>query len=83
VFYLRPGGTFNNNKPKDAAMLVLSQKLNDTIKIGDNITIKILDIRQDNVRIGIDAPRDVAVHRQEIFDAINRATTGSERNPQE
>lgn len=64
-------------------MLVLSQKLNDTIKIGDNITIKILDIRQDSVRIGIDAPREIAVHRQVVYDAINRATTGRERNPQE
>jgi carbon storage regulator len=64
-------------------MLVLSQKLNDTIKIGDDITIKILDIRLGSVRIGIDAPRDVAVHRQVIYDAINRATTGSESSSKE
>ena len=60
-------------------MLVLSQKLNDTIKIGDSITIKILDIRQDSVRIGVDAPRDVAVHRQVVYDKLKaQATTGSE-----
>ena len=64
-------------------MLVLSQKLNDTIKIGDDITIKILDIRLGCVRIGIDAPRTVAVHRQVIYDAINRATTGRESTPLE
>ena len=60
-------------------MLVLSQKLGNTIKIGDSITIKILDIRQDSVRIGIDAPRDVAVHRQAVYDKLKaQATTGSE-----
>jgi carbon storage regulator len=51
-------------------MLVLSQKLNDTIKIGDNITIKILDIRQDSVRIGVDAPREISVHRQVVYDKL-------------
>lgn len=53
-------------------MLVLSRKKNEVINIGDNIRITIVDVRGDNVRIGIEAPEDVAVHREEIYDAIKR-----------
>jgi carbon storage regulator len=53
-------------------MLVLSRQSDETIIIGDNIRITIVEVRGDKVRIGIDAPRDVAVHRQEIYDAIRR-----------
>ena len=65
-------------------MLVLSQKLGNTIKIGDNITIKIIDIRQDSVRIGVDAPREISVHRQVVYDKLKaQATIGSESGSQE
>ena len=53
-------------------MLVLSRQSDETIIIGDNIRITIVEVRGDKVRIGIDAPRDVTVHRQEIYDAIRR-----------
>ena len=53
-------------------MLVLSRQSDETIIIGDNIRVTIVEVRGDKVRIGIDAPRDVAVHRQEIYDAIQR-----------
>ena len=53
-------------------MLVLSRKINETIVINDNIIITVVDIRGDKVRLGIDAPKDVPVHRQEIYDAIKR-----------
>ncbi|MFN9721494.1 MAG: carbon storage regulator CsrA [Planctomycetota bacterium] len=53
-------------------MLVLSRQSDETIIIGDNIRVTIVEVRGDKVRIGIDAPRDVAVHRQEIYDAIRR-----------
>jgi carbon storage regulator len=56
-------------------MLVLSRQRDQTIVIGDNIRITIVDVRGDKVRIGIDAPRDVAVHREEIYDAIQREVT--------
>jgi len=56
-------------------MLVLSRQRDQTIVIGDNIRITIVDVRGDKVRIGIDAPRDVAVHREEIYDAIQRELT--------
>ena len=53
-------------------MLVLSRQSDETIIIGDNIRVTIFEVRGDKVRIGIDAPRDVTVHRQEIYDAIRR-----------
>lgn len=56
-------------------MLVLSRQRDQTIVIGDSIRITIVDVRGDKVRIGIDAPRDVAVHREEVYDAIQRELT--------
>lgn len=53
-------------------MLVLSRQSDETIIIGDNIRVTIVEVRGDKVRIGIDAPRDVSVHRQEIYDAIRK-----------
>lgn len=53
-------------------MLVLSRQSDEAIIIGDNIRVTIVEVRGDKVRIGIDAPRDVTVHRQEIYDAIRR-----------
>lgn len=54
-------------------MLVLSRKTDEKIKIGDEITITIAAIRDYKVRIGIDAPKGVPVHRQEIYEAIQAA----------
>ncbi len=53
-------------------MLVLSRQRDESIIIGDNIKITIVDIRGDKIRIGIEAPPEVAVHRQEVYDAIQR-----------
>lgn len=52
-------------------MLVLSRRENESICIGDDIKIMVVEVRGDKVRLGIEAPRDVTVHRQEVFDAIN------------
>lgn len=57
-------------------MLILSRKTNEKIVIGDSITISIIEVRGDQVKIGVDAPRSVKVFRQEVFEAIqneNRA----------
>ena len=52
-------------------MLVLSRKKNESIVIDDKITITVVEIRGDQVRLGIVAPKEVPVHRQEVFDAIH------------
>ena len=51
-------------------MLVLSRKKNESIIINDNITVTVIEIRGDKVRLGIEAPKDVTVHRREVYDAI-------------
>ncbi len=51
-------------------MLVLSRHRDESIMIGESIEVRIVDVRGDKVRIGINAPKDVPVHRQEIFQAI-------------
>lgn len=53
-------------------MLVLSRKRDERIVIGDNIVITIVDVRGDKVRLGIEAPPEIPVHRQEIVDALRR-----------
>jgi len=53
-------------------MLVLSRQKDESIVIGDDIEITIVDVRGDKVRLGINAPREVSVHRREIYDAIQR-----------
>ena len=53
-------------------MLVLSRHRDESIMIGDDIVITIVDIRGDKVRLGIDAPQAIPVHRQEVYDAIQR-----------
>lgn len=53
-------------------MLVLSRKKDEKIIIGDQIKIMVIEIRGDKVRLGIDAPKEVRVHRQEVYEAIQR-----------
>lgn len=53
-------------------MLVLSRHRDESIMIGDEIVVTIVDIRGDKVRLGIDAPQDIPVHRQEVYEAIQR-----------
>lgn len=60
-------------------MLVLSRKLDERIWIGENICITVVDIRGDKVRLGIDAPREVPVHRAEIKEAIDREAANLQR----
>jgi len=60
-------------------MLVLSRKKNESIIINDNITVTVIEIRGDKVRIGIEAPKDVTVHRREVYDAIQNQIRASEQ----
>jgi carbon storage regulator len=64
-------------------MLILSRKINEKIMIGDDISISVIEIRGDQVRIGVDAPKNVKVFRREVFDAIeaeNKAALESATN---
>lgn len=53
-------------------MLVLSRKKNESIVINNDITIVVVEIRGDKVRLGVEAPKEVPVHRREVYDAIRR-----------
>ena len=61
-------------------MLVLSRKKNESIVINNDITVTVVEIRGDKVRLGIVAPKEVPVHRQEVFDAIH-GKAGSRTGP--
>ena len=64
-------------------MLVLSRKKSESIVISENIVITIVEIRGDKVRIGIEAPKDVSIHRQEVYDAIKRFNDSQVNDNQE
>ncbi|MFM7035287.1 MAG: carbon storage regulator CsrA [Planctomycetia bacterium] len=60
-------------------MLVLSRQRDESIMIGDTIVVTIVDIRGDKVRLGINAPSEVPVHRQEVYEAIQRENLRASR----
>ena len=67
-------------------MLVLSRRVNESIVINDDITVTVIEIRGDKVRLGVEAPAEVPVHRREVLDAIRRSEAPScaewtEENP--
>jgi carbon storage regulator len=55
-------------------MLILARKRDEKIIISDNIVVTVVEIRGDRVRLGIDAPKEVSVHREEVYDAIQSET---------
>lgn len=62
-------------------MLVLTRKRNDSIVIGNDVTITVVEIRGDKVRLGIEAPKEVPVHRTEVLEAIRMKENGNDRRP--
>jgi carbon storage regulator len=65
-------------------MLVLSRQRDESIIIGTNVVVTIVDIRGDKVRLGIEAPQEIPVHRREVYEAIQRENRyASELSPQE
>jgi carbon storage regulator len=63
---------------KEKTMLILTRKVGESINIGDDITITILGVSGQQVRIGINAPKNVAVHREEIYERIKREQQGEQ-----
>lgn len=59
-------------------MLILTRRVGETLMIGDSVTVTVLGVKGNQVRIGITAPKDVAVHREEIFQRIGREAGASE-----
>ncbi len=64
-------------------MLVLSRQKDESIIIGDNVEVTIVDVRGDKVRLGITAPKDIPVHRREVYEAIQREKKAQEDKKEE
>ncbi len=64
-------------------MLILTRRIGEVLRIGDDVSITILGVKGNQVRIGIDAPKDVAVHREEIYQRIKREETQGETPSEE
>ena len=59
-------------------MLILTRRVGETVVIGDDVTVTVLGVKGNQVRLGINAPRDVAVHREEIYERIKREQADKE-----
>ncbi len=57
-------------------MLILTRRVGETLMVGDEVTVTVLGVKGNQVRIGVNAPKDVAVHREEIYDRIKREKEG-------
>lgn len=64
-------------------MLVLSRKKNESIIINNNITVVVVEIRGDKVRLGIEGPKEIPVHRREVYEAIQREGVRQAKQPKE
>lgn len=63
-------------------MLVLSRKVNQSIMVGDDVRVVVISVDRDQVKIGIEAPRNVSVHRWEVYDEIQRGANPPARAPE-
>jgi carbon storage regulator len=67
-------------KLEDEKMLILTRRVGETFMIGDDITITICSIRNSQARIGIQAPKDISIHRKEVYDRINQENQDKLKN---
>ena len=58
-------------------MLILTRRVGETLMVGDDVTVTVLGVKGNQVRIGVNAPKDVAVHREEIYERIRKENEGS------
>ncbi|TAJ95905.1 MAG: carbon storage regulator [Gammaproteobacteria bacterium] len=61
-------------------MLILTRRVGESLMIGDDVNVTVLGIRGNQVRVGVNAPKDIAVHREEIYDRIQREKAGNAGN---
>ncbi len=59
-------------------MLILTRRVGETLMVGDDVTVTVLGVKGNQVRIGVNAPKDVAVHREEIYQRIQREKNGQD-----
>lgn len=61
-------------------MLILTRRVGETLMVGDEVTVTVLGVKGNQVRIGVNAPKDVAVHREEIYDRIKKESESGEQD---
>jgi len=67
--------------PGEIGMLILTRRVGETLMIGDQVTVTVLGVKGNQVRIGINAPKDLAVHREEIYQRIRKEQEGGNAAP--
>ena len=60
-------------------MLILTRRIGETIKIGEDVSVTVMDVKGNQVRVGVSAPRDTAVHRSEVHERIQREATSNHK----
>ena len=61
-------------------MLILTRRIGETLMIGDEVTVTVLGVKGNQARLGVNAPKDIAVHREEIYDKINQQSGAHDKN---